>query len=213
VSRSIAVERVETAGGRPAPAADGSLPAAEPPADGGPAARFRPGDVLRADALAYFLGRLREADAAGHTTSVAAAAAAARGEFDVVLRELDGADSASLPVAFLKGLATFANGDVEASAGQFRTALRAASDFMPATFYLGACYASSGRDEQAVAAWQTTLLAERGAPIVYEALADAWLRLQDGGQAAAVLTTALEQWPGDERFVRRMAAARALPAK
>ena len=47
-----------------------------------------------------------------------------------------------------------------AAAGKFRDALRIDSEFFPAAFYLGACYAAGGRDRDAVGAWQTSLMTE-----------------------------------------------------
>ena len=85
--------------------------------------------------------------------------------------------------AFLKGLALFGKGDLEPAANQFRATLRMSNDFMPAVFYLGACYAAGGRDREAVGAWQTSLVSESEARIVFDVLADALLRLQDGEQA------------------------------
>jgi tetratricopeptide (TPR) repeat protein len=173
--------------------------------------RFNRDDALRADALDYFLGRLRAADALALAEPAASASSAVRaGQFDAALASLRDADSGQLPATFLTGLAWFAKGDLETAAVQFRSALRISNDFMPAVFYLGACYAAGGRDREAAGAWQTSLVTESEARIIFDVLADAWLRLRDGSQAMSILTEARERWPDDDAFVPRVAAAHAL---
>ncbi len=104
----------------------------------------------------------------------------------------------------------FGQGHLDQAAGQFRTALRISNDFLPAAFYLGACYAAGGRDREAVGAWQTSLVTESDSRIIYEVLADALLRLNDGAQAEAIIGEARERWPEDDLFAFRLAAARVL---
>jgi tetratricopeptide (TPR) repeat protein len=141
---------------------------------------------------------------------VAAATAALRGaRFDEALAALPG-QSDVLSVAFLRGLALLGQGQLEPAAAQFRAALRISNDFLPAAFYLGACYAAGGRDREAVGAWQTSLVSETDSRIVYEVLADALLRLNDGKQAEAIIAEARERWPNDEVFMPRLAAAKVL---
>jgi VWFA-related protein len=178
---------------------------------------FSRADVLRLDVLTYFVGRLRAAEIKPATPAVSAAMdAVANGRFDAVLPGLKDADSASLPVAFLKGVALFATGELEPAATQFRNAVRASSEFLPAAFYLGACYAAGGQDEQAVGAWQTSLISESDARIIFDVLSDALLRLQDGAQSASIIQEARERWPDDDLFLPRLAVAQNLagePAK
>ena len=88
-------------------------------------------------------------------------------------------------------------GELEPAASQFREALRIADDFLPAAFYLGACYAAGGRDSEAVGAWQIALITETDARIVYEVLVDALLRLGEARQAVEILTEARSRWPDD----------------
>jgi len=173
---------------------------------------FHPGEVLRADALEYFLGRMLKADpASAAPPPVQTAVAAIRdGQFDAVLSALEGSDTAALSPVFLRGLALFGKGDLEPAAAQFRASLRISPDFLPAAFYLGACYAAGGRDREAAGAWQTSLVSESDARIVYDVLADAWLRLREGEQASSILAEAREKWAGDDSFVPRLAAAQAL---
>ncbi|HPK70919.1 MAG TPA: VWA domain-containing protein [Vicinamibacterales bacterium] len=168
-------------------------------------------DVLTAGALEFFLARLSESDAGAASEAVASASAALRaGQFDAALAALSGAAPERLSVPFLKGLALLGKGDLEPAAAEFRSALRVSSEFLPAAFYLGACYAAGGRDREAAGAWQTSLVSESGAPIVFDVLADAWLRVGDGERAEAIAREAMGLWPEDDRFVPRLAAAQTM---
>jgi len=123
------------------------------------------------------------------------------------LADLAKADPPS--AAFLRGIGLFAqpSSDLEAAAVQFRESLRAAPDFYPAMFYLGACYAAGHRDKEAVGAWQTALITQGEVRVVYLVLADAWLRLHDAARATDFLEEATEHWPDDPTFVKRRIAA------
>lgn len=168
-------------------------------------------DVLSPDALKFFAGRLAAAEKAPAPAGVEAAAAAVRGgQFDEALATLAGAASDRLSVVFLRGLALLGKGELEPAAKQFRDALRIADDFLPAAFYLGACYAAGGRDSEAVGAWQMALITETGARIVSEVLVDALLRLGEARQAIEILTEARGRWPDDWGFLPRLAAAQAM---
>jgi len=172
---------------------------------------FARSDVLSPDTVAFFAKRLAAADRKPAPPGADAATAALRsGQFDAALSALrDGAQD-RLSVAFLAGLALLGKGDLEPAATQFRAALRLADDFLPAAFYLGACYAAGGRDSEAVGAWQTALVTESDARIVYDVLADALLRLGDAEQALAILSEARGRWPDDGGFLPRLAAAQAM---
>jgi len=169
-------------------------------------------DVLRGDALGFFLARLQDADAAAiGSASISAASTAVRAaRFDDAISALEGADATHLAAPFLKGLALLGKGDLEPAAAQFRASLRLSPDFLPAAFYLGACYAAGGRDREAVGAWQTSLVTEADARIVYDVLADALLRLREGERAVSILTEARDKWKDDDSFVPRLAVSQAL---
>jgi VWFA-related protein len=173
---------------------------------------FSPRDVLGNDALEYFLGRLRAAspEAASDPSAAAASAALLGGRFDQASASLVPADPKRLSTAFLKGLALLGKGDSVAASDRFREAIDIAPDFLPAAFYLGACYAANRNDREAAAAWQMALISESDAPIIYDVLGDALLRLQDADEAADLLAEAHGKWPGDERFVTRLAASEAM---
>ena len=193
----------------PAAAAAGEPRAAFSVAESGGLVRtFSRQDALTPDALQYFLNRLQEADGENPGSALATASASLRGgKFDEAMAALADSGSDRLSVPFLKGLALFGKGQLEPAAALFRDALRLASDFLPAAFYLGACYAAGGRDREAAGAWQTSLISESEARIVYDVLADALLRLGDGTQAESILREAIERWPGDDGFLPRLAAA------
>ncbi len=169
---------------------------------------FARADVLSPDALRFFGGRLAAAEKALVPAGVETAAAAVRGgQYDEALATLADAASDRLSVVFLRGLALLGKGELEPAATQFRDALRIADDFLPAAFYLGACYAAGGRDREAVGAWQMALITETGARIVSEVLVDALLRLGDAGQAVEILAEARGRWPDDWGFLPRLAVA------
>jgi tetratricopeptide (TPR) repeat protein len=173
-------------------------------------AGFSREDALRPDALGYFLNRLQASETSTHGPSVAEATAALRSSnYDAALAALP-QESEVLSVVFLRGLALFAQGQLRPASEQFRAALRVADDFLPAAFYLGACYAAGGNDREAVGAWQTSLVSESGSRLIYEVLADALLRLNDGTQAEAILNEAGERWPDDDVFLPRRAAAKVI---
>jgi VWFA-related protein len=173
--------------------------------------RFRREDVLQPDILRFFVSRMQATDSSRPSAAVSQAIENARvAKFDPVMADLAGAGSDQLSVEFLRGLAAFAKGDLEPAAGYFRQSMRISADFLPAAFYLGACYAAGGRDREAAGAWRTSLITESDAMVVYEVLADALLRLQDGAGALAILREATGRWPDADSFLPRLAAAHAI---
>jgi VWFA-related protein len=179
----------------------------------GAAAAFRAEDVLDARVLAFFLDRL-PGEAASSLAALRPALEAARAgrfaEVTAVLDRVDAGAAASPLAAWLRGIALFARGDLEAAAGRFREALRRSSEFLAAAFYLGACYAAGGRDREAIGAWQTALVTESDAAFIYTLLGDAYLRLGDGRGAREVLREARALWPADDAVAARLAAALAV---
>ena len=202
------------------PTADGGAAAVGPraafsaSATGKLARRFRPADALTTEALGFFLARLTAADARAASGPAAAAAESIRGgNFDAAIADLRNAEPDQLSTVFLRGLALFAKGELEPAAIQFRSSLRISSEFLPAVFYLGACYAAGGNDREAVGAWETSLVTESDARIVYDVLADAFLRMTEGPRALEMLTEARDRWPDDDLFLPRLAAAQALTGR
>jgi VWFA-related protein len=160
--------------------------------------------VLAPQVVGFFLDRMN----AGSGTSSAAATEHARaGRFDEAAGALDGGSVNPLAAAFLQGLALYAKGDLEAAAVKFRETLRLDSEFFPAAFYLGACYAAGGRDREAAAAWQTSLVTESDAPFIYTLLADALLRQRHIDQALDILNEAASIWPDSPEVQQRLGTA------
>ncbi len=198
----------------PGGGAGGPRAAFEVAESGGIVRAFSRQDALAPGALQFFLARQKDADGGPASDALTAAAAAVQGgRFDVAIAALSNSPADRLSVPFLRGLALFGRGDLEPAAAQFREALRVSSEFLPAAFYLGACYAAGGRDREAAGAWQTSLVSESEARIVYDVLADAWLRIGDGEQAESIASEAAGRWPADDGFLPRVAAARAMQGR
>jgi VWFA-related protein len=168
-------------------------------------------EVLTPAVLSFFVGRLRAADREAVPPGVPEALTAlGTGSFDAALAALRDAPAERLSVAFLKGLALLGKGELEPAAAQLRLSLRIADDFLPAAFYLGACYAAGGRDAEATGAWQTALVTEDDARIVYDVLVDALLRQGDAERAVEIIAEARGRWKDDDGFVPRLAVAQAM---
>lgn len=170
--------------------------------------------VLGPPVVDFFLGRMFTRDTAAAAAPLRPAIEAARdGRFDGVSAEIDrlGPEAATdLVPTFLVGLVLFSRGELEPAAAKFREAIRLDSEFFPAAFYLGACYAAGGRDREAAGAWQTSLVAESDAPFVFTLLADALLRLGEAGQAMDLLREAGALWPDNDEVRMRMGMAFAM---
>jgi hypothetical protein len=167
--------------------------------------------VLTPEVVGFFLDRMN----VGRTGAAAepAIAEAKAGRFDSAVEAIQrttpaGADQ--LASSFLGGLALYAKGELEAAAGKFRETLRIDSEFFPAAFYLGSCYAAGGKDREAAGAWQTSLVTESDAPFVYTLLGDALLRLRDAERAVDILKEAASLWPGNEQVQLRLGTAYAM---
>jgi len=115
--------------------------------------------------------------------------------------------------AFMRGIDLFSKGQLDQAATQLQLAAGPRRDFFPAAFYLGAIYASVGRDRDAAGVWQMALGTEPRPPVVYTMAADA--RLRDGQPAAAIdiLKPAYERDPANDDFARRLAIAYALTGR
>jgi len=172
---------------------------------------FSVGDALNAGAVRYSLGRLAQAQGAALADRAAVSASALeRGEYDAALGALKELASDRLSVAFIRGVALLGQGQFDPAASEFRDAVRLDADFLPAAFYLGACYAAAGRDRDAISAWTTARATGADARVVYDVLADALLRVNEPARAMQTLAEARERWPDDASFVLRFAAAQGL---
>jgi Flp pilus assembly protein TadD len=115
--------------------------------------------------------------------------------------------------AFFRGVDLFGKGQIEQAATQLQLSAGPRRDFFPAAFYLGAIYASVGRDRDAAGVWQMALGTEPRPPVVYTMVADA--RLRDGQPASAIeiLKPAYERDPANDELARRLAIAYALTGR
>lgn len=165
--------------------------------------KFDRGAVLASPVVSFFLERMNFG-ARGEPNAAPALEHAHAGRFDDAVKTLG---TGTVPSTFIGGLALYAKGDLEAAANKFRETLRLDSEFFPAAFYLGSCYAAGGRDQEAVGAWQLSLVTESEAPFIYTLLGDALLRLRDTQQALQILNEAQGIWPESEEVQVRMAAA------
>ena len=173
---------------------------------------FERGAVLAPPVVGFFLNRMNVGSGAGRSAAPAVEHARA-GRFDEAVAALTSTGNDQLATVFLGGLALYAKGDLEAAAVKFRETLRIDSEFFPAAFYLGACYAAGGRDRDAVGAWQTSLVTEGDAPFVYTLLGDALLRLRDVDAAIDILTEASSIWPDNDEVRLRLGTALAMGGK
>jgi VWFA-related protein len=172
---------------------------------------FDRSQVLAPSVVSFFLDRMYTAGSAPPSSAVRELVDDAKaGRFDTLQQQLDRVDAATaqeLAPTFLRGLSLLSLGDLEGAAGRFRESLRISSDFLPAAFYLGACYAAGNRDREAVGAWQTSLVTEDDAPFVYTLLGDALLRLNDSLPAVDILREAAGLWPDNDDVRVRLATA------
>jgi len=173
--------------------------------------KFDASQVLTPKVMSFFLDRMFVPGSAPASESMRAIIDEARaGRLDTVQAALDGLDPATareLTPTFLRGLALLSLGDLEGAAGQFRDSLRISSEFLPAAFYLGACYAAGGRDREAAGAWQTSLVTEDDAPFVYTLLGDALMRINESLQAVEILREAANLWPDNDDVRARLGTA------
>lgn len=170
--------------------------------------RFSPDQVLQPELLAPALARAKALDANAPEAARVAADAVAEGKLDSLERGTPESRSSVL-ATFLRGLALYKAGDLEAAAQQMRAAVRLSPDFLPGVFYLGACYAAGGRGREAVGAWQTSLAGDDTSPEIFQLLVDGYLRLGDTDAAIDIVEEAAQKWPDDYRFVIRSTLARA----
>jgi hypothetical protein len=205
VSRPFHIARpalTSAASAKPAPAKTTSpMPSVSARTDG-----FDKTIVLTPQVVGFFLDRL-SASAAPAASLQPALDRARAGKFDDITSALGGARDDQLAVPFLQGLVLLSRGELNPAANKFRDALRIDSEFLPAAFYLGACYAAGGKDREAVSAWQMSLVTETNAPFIYMFLGDALLRLRDFDQAINVLTEAHTSFPENADISGRLTTA------
>jgi len=109
--------------------------------------------------------------------------------------------------AFLRGVDYYAKGQLDQAATQLAIAAGPRREFFPAAFFLGAVYASAGRDRDAAGVWQMSMGTEVRPPVFYAMVADA--RLRDGIPDAAIdiLKPAYDKQPENDDLARRLGMA------
>lgn len=173
---------------------------------------FERGAVLAPPVVGFFLDRMNVGRNAPTTPSAAIEAARA-GKFEEAIEAVKQTGNNQLATVFFDGLARYAKGDLEGAAARFRESLRIESDFFPATFYLGACYAAGGKDRDAAGAWQMSLITESEAPFIYTLLGDAFLRLRQLDAALDILREASNLWPSSDQVQLRLGTAYSMASK
>ncbi|MFN8092386.1 MAG: hypothetical protein U0599_09240 [Vicinamibacteria bacterium] len=112
--------------------------------------------------------------------------------------------------SFVRRVSLHARGQHAVALTQLQAALGRSSELFPAAVYMGACYASLGKDMDAIGAWQTALVGEAGGSlVVYAVLADALTRVKEPRQAVEILGEGLTAFPEDAGLRRRLAHAAA----
>ena len=197
VTRGFRIEPAASSEGRPALRPVAGL--------GSVVERFDHATVLRPEVISHFLERVRELVPSPAPAVVETAFERARsGAPDSALDVLSETTRPDARVAFLRGLGLYARGHHAGASGQFREALRLASDLLPAAFFLGACYAAQGDDRQAVGAWQMALVTETDSPALYGLLGDALLRVGEVEQGVAILEEGAAAFPAEPSLQRRL---------
>ena len=167
---------------------------------------FDRASVLTPQVVGFFVDRMNIGRSASPTPP-AAVAAARQGKFEEATAAASASGNSQLAATFFDGLAKYSHGDLEGAATKFRETVKLESDFLPAAFYLGACYAAGGKDRDAAGAWQMSLITEGEAPFIYTLLGDAFLRLGDTSAALDILKEAAGLWPGNEQVQLRLGTA------
>jgi VWFA-related protein len=162
--------------------------------------------VLAPPVVGFFIDRMN-IGRSGSPTPPAAVAAAREGKFDEASAAAKAGGSSQLAAVFFDGLAHYSRGDLEGAATRFRETIKLESEFLPAAFYLGACYAAGGKDRDATAAWQMSLITEAEAPFIYTLLGDGFIRLGEINAAIDILKEAAGLWPANDQVQLRLGTA------
>jgi len=173
---------------------------------------FDRAELLQPKTLGDFVARATALVSGPVPQGVAAAIEEARqGRPEAMLDRLPDAGKEDARTAFLRGVAFYARGNLPAALTQLQAALRRSSELFPAAVYMGACYAASGKDLDAIGAWQTALIGESGvSPVLYALLSDALVRAGEREQAVTILDEGLAAFPEDDGLRRRLGIAHAM---
>jgi VWFA-related protein len=164
--------------------------------------RFDKDAMMGRDLLAPMLDALEKRSAMLQDAMVEARA----GRYGAAALEAFNAGDQSA-AAFLRGVDFYAKGQLDQAAAQLAIAAGPRREFFPAAFFLGAAYASVGRDRDAAGVWQQSMGTEARPPAFYAMVADA--RLRDGIPDAAIdiLKGAYRTLPENDEIARRLGMA------
>ena len=167
--------------------------------------KFDPAVALERDLLDAMLVMVERHSPDLKTSLVEARA----GRYDAAAREAF--NSGDLIIgAFLSGVDLFSKGELDEAAAQLQAAAGPRREFFPAAFFLGACYAAVGRDQDAAGVWQLALGKDPRPPVAYAVAADARLRIGQSQSAIDILKPAYDRDPMQDEIARRLAMAYAM---
>lgn len=172
-----------------------------------PMLRFRVEDALRPDIVNGFLDYL-QAHVQPSDASRSILDQARRGTF-VQGAPGPGTTGDDVVASFVGGLAALKQGRVPQAMTLFQRTLRGAPDFVGVAFFLAACHAAAGRDQEAAAAWRMSLLSREAEP-AYPLLVDALLRAGEGQRALDVIRSGPESLKAMPTAVEREVFAEAV---
>ena len=173
-----------------------------------PVARFTVDEVLKPDVVRPFLESLLR----DHPVSAASAdiiRQAREGQYVSNPPDVRTPDADEPALSFVRGLSALQKKQYAQAAAWFQLTLKQASDFLGAAFFLGAVHAANGRDNDAVGAWQMSMIGDNGTA-AYPLLVDGFLRVGDAQAALDMIAEAPNAWPNDTARLRRVATAQAM---
>ena len=162
--------------------------------------KFDPAAAMARDMLGPMLDQVEQRSPALKDAVVEARA----GRYGAAAIEALGAGDQTA-ATFLKGVDLYAKGQLDQAVIQLALAAGPRREFFPAAFFLGASYASAGRDRDAAGVWQMSMGSELRPVAFYAMVADA--RLRDGIPDAAIeiLKPAYGAQPANDEIARRLA--------
>ena len=159
-------------------------------------------------------GSARRSSRAASGAVAAAIEDGAAGRPEAMLDRLGGGGKDDARVAFLRGVSYYARGNLPSALTQLQSALRLALGALPGRRLHGsAATPRSGKDLDAIGAWQTALIGEVGSPVLYALLGDALVRAKEQEQAVAILSEGLAAFPDDVGLRRRLGMAYAMAGR
>jgi tetratricopeptide (TPR) repeat protein len=123
---------------------------------------------------------------------------------EVLLEFAERIDPATKP-PFDEGVALLTAGDYAKAEASFKRAIQPEVDSTAPLVYLAASFAAAGHDAEAANVWQTALVDGSDLPQIYDWLTGALLRAHELAEARTLLEEAVDKWPSDGRFTKRLA--------